>query len=160
MRILTRPQVLGNREEVIIMDDYISRQRIKDLMSYCLDIAKTSLEKETDLFKKTALHSYVSAIESSITVIESCQPADVQPINRWIDAQKNPPPIKNNLSSTSNLVLIVTTYGYYDVCFYIYDNEEGNCWSTADERKIYECEEVAYWQPFSRLSKEIENESN
>ena len=127
------------------MDDYISRQRIKHLMSYCLDIAKTSLEKETDLFKKTALHSYVSAIESAIDVIEACQPAEVQPINRWIDAQKNPPSTTDENSCTSDLVLVVTKSNCYNICYYVYDNEEGNYWSTEDERKIYDCGEVVYW---------------
>lgn len=134
------------------MGDYISRQRIKNLMSYCLDIAKTSLEKETDLFKKTALHSYVSAIESSITVIEACQPADVQPINRWIDAQKNPPPITDKESHASELVLILKENGSYDVCFYVYD-EEGNYWETEDGRQVYEWGEVAYWQPLPEIPK-------
>ena len=134
------------------MGDYISRQRIKNLMSYCLDIAESSLNDETDLFKKTTLHAYVEAIKSSITVIESCQPADVQPINRWIDAQKNPPPIKDKESHSSELVLILKENGSYDVCFYTYD-EEGNYWETEDGRQTYEWGEVTYWQPLPEIPK-------
>lgn len=73
--------------------------------------------------------------------------ANVQPVDRWVDAQKNPPPIVDKRSMTSESVLILIDSGRCAVAYYCYDDEDGNCWVTDDEKTMYDLEEVTYWQP-------------
>ena len=75
--------------------------------------------------------------------------ADVEPTDRWIDAQTNPPPMTDKRGRTSESVLIIRDNGWQDVAFYCYD-DEGNYWSSDDEKTMYECEEVTHWQPLPK----------
>ena len=79
--------------------------------------------------------------------IQDMKAANVQPVDRWVDAQKNPPPIVDKRSMTSESVLILIDNGRCAVAYYCYDDEDGNCWVTDDEKTMYDLEEVTHWQP-------------
>ena len=66
--------------------------------------------------------------------------------NRWIDAQKNPPPMTDTQYCASESVLILLRNHTQAVAFYVYD-DEGNYWDSEDMKSMYEIEDVAYWQP-------------
>lgn len=66
--------------------------------------------------------------------------------NRWIDAQKNPPPMTDKQCCTSESVLILLKNRSQAVAFYVYD-DEGNYWNSDDMKSMYEIKDVAYWRP-------------
>ena len=84
--------------------------------------------------------------------------AGAQPVDRRIDAQKNPPPITDRKSMTSDAVLIMRDNGRCSVAYYCFDPEEGNCWLTEDEKTMYDLEEVTYWMPLPKSL--MEGETN
>lgn len=71
--------------------------------------------------------------------------ADVQPIDRWINAKTNPPIATDG--ETSDYVLVLRASGMQCVCYYVYDDEEGNYWCSEDEKSIYDIDEITRWQP-------------
>jgi len=79
--------------------------------------------------------------------------ADVQPVDRWIDAQKNPPPIIDKKSMTSESVLILRDNGSCSVAYYCNSAEDGDYWTTDDDKTMYCWEEVTHWQPLPELPK-------
>lgn len=66
--------------EVIQMNEYISKQRAKDLMGCCLASAKANYKEETDVFKRAKFQCYVETIEAMIDVVGAVETADVQPV--------------------------------------------------------------------------------
>lgn len=66
-------------------DEYISKQRAKDLMSCCLASAKANYKKETDVFKRAKFQCYVETIEAMIDVVGAVEAVDVQPVKRWVN---------------------------------------------------------------------------
>lgn len=60
------------------MDEYISKQRAKDLMSCCLASAKANYKAETSVFKREQFKHYAETIEAMIDVVGSVEAADVQ----------------------------------------------------------------------------------
>lgn len=62
------------------MDEYISKQRAKDLMGCCLASAKANSKDETSVFKKEKFKHYAETIEAMIDVVGSVEVADVQPV--------------------------------------------------------------------------------
>lgn len=85
---------------------------------------------------------------------------DIQPVDRWIDAQKNPPPIVDRRSMTSESVLILRDNGRCAVAYYCYDAEDGNYWTTDDDKTMYAWEEVTHWQPLPELPKDHDIEEH
>lgn len=69
------------------MDEYISKQKAKDLMGCCLASAKANYKEETDVFKRAKFQCYVETIEAMIDVVGAVEAADVQPVRhgRWIE---------------------------------------------------------------------------
>lgn len=67
------------------MDEYINKQRAKDLMGCCLTSAKANYKAETSVFKKEQFKHYAETIEAMIDVVGAVEAADVQPIRhgRW-----------------------------------------------------------------------------
>ena len=70
--------------------------------------------------------------------------ADVQPVDKWINAQTNPPIATDG--ETSNYVLVYRASGRQCVCYYVYD-DGGNYWYSEDEKSMYDIDEVTHWQP-------------
>lgn len=62
------------------MDEYISKQRAKDLMGCCLASAKAEYRAAKDEFTKARFGDYISAIQSMIDVVGAVEAADVQPV--------------------------------------------------------------------------------
>lgn len=77
---------------------------------------------------------------------------DVQPIDRWINAQTNPPIATDG--ETSDYVLVLRADGRQCVCYYVYDDDEGNCWFSEDEKSMYDIDEVTHWQPLPEPPKD------
>ena len=95
---------------------------------------------------------------SMLDDINALSAADVEPVDRWIDAQKNPPPIVDKRSMSSESVLILRSNGRYAVAYYCYDTEYGNYWTTDDDKTMYDWRKVAYWQPLPKSPKDGEAE--
>lgn len=68
-------------------DEYISKQKAKDLMGCCLASAKAEYKAAKDEFTKSRFEDYISAIQAMIDVVGKVEAADVQPVNhgRWIE---------------------------------------------------------------------------
>lgn len=68
------------------MDEYISKQRAKDLMGCCLASAKAEHKAAKEVFTKARFGDYISTIQAMIDVVGSVEAADVQPVKRgrWI----------------------------------------------------------------------------
>lgn len=64
------------------MDEYISKQRAKDLMGCCLASAKAEYKAAKGGLKKARYGDYISAIQSMIDVVGKVEAADVQPVKR------------------------------------------------------------------------------
>lgn len=73
------------------MDEYISKQRAKDLMGCCLASAKANYKEETDVFKRAKFQCYVETIEAMIDVVGAVETSDVQPVNQWISVNDKLP---------------------------------------------------------------------
>lgn len=99
----------------------------KRLIDYCL-------ESVVDVFEDTGLT------------------ADIQPVDRWINAQINPPIATDG--ETSDYVLVLRTSGGQCVCYYVYDDDGGNYWCSEDEKSMYDIDEVTYWQPLPEPPKQ------
>lgn len=69
------------------MDEYISKQRAKNLMGCCLASAKAEYKAAKDEFTKARFGDYISAIQSMIDVIDKVEATDVQPVKhgRWLN---------------------------------------------------------------------------
>ena len=98
----------------------------------------------------------INAMDKITDFIESLPSADVQPVDRWIDAQKNPPPVVDRRSMTSESVLILRDNGRCAVAYYCFDAKEGSYWTTDDDKTMYEWEEVSHWQPLPKHPKDGE----
>lgn len=88
------------------MNEYISKQRAKDLMGCCLASAKANYKDETSVFKKEQFKHYAETIEAMIDVVGAVEAADVQPVKRgkW---EK-----KRGYLVCSNCGMTVDTIGY------------------------------------------------
>lgn len=67
-------------------NEYISKQRAKDLMGCCLASAKANYKEETNIFKREKFQCYVETIEAMIDVVGAVEVADVQPVKhgKWV----------------------------------------------------------------------------
>ena len=77
-------------------------------------------------------------------VIDGERVADVQPVDKWINAQTNPPIATDG--EISDYVLVYRASGRQCVCYYVYD-DGGNYWCSEDEKSMYDIDEVTHWQP-------------
>ena len=116
-----------------------------------------------EYISKDALIQYLKPMTNTPGIVikryvEDMPTADVQPVDRWIDAQKNTPPIVDRRSMTSDSVLILIDNVRCAVAYYCYDDEDGNCWVTDDEKTIYDLEEVTRWQPLPEPPKDGDTE--
>ena len=127
------------------MDEYISRDAI-------VKVIESDLKVESDFISG---NEYIAkGLRSALNDIKRQKAADVEPIDRWIDAQKNPPPVVDRRSMTSESVLILRDNGRCAVAYYCYDAEDGNYWTTDDDKTMYAWEEVTHWQPLPELPRE------
>lgn len=67
------------------MNEYISKQRAKDLMGCCLASAKAEYKAAKDEFTKARYGDYISTIQSMIDVVGAVEAAEVQPMKhgKW-----------------------------------------------------------------------------
>lgn len=68
-------------------DEYISKQRAKDLMGCCLESMKAEYKDAKGGLKKARYGDFISAIQGMIDVVGKVEAADVQPVKRghWIE---------------------------------------------------------------------------
>lgn len=141
------------------MDEYISREAVlKKLQMQLLD-----LEADRDNGEYSELcenRGARDALDEAIYDIRTLKASDVQPIDRWIDAQKNPPPIIDRRSMTSESVLILRDNGRCSVAYYCNSAEDGDYWTTDDDKTMYCWEEVTHWQPLPELPKKRRSEND
>ena len=130
------------------MDEYISKQRAKDLMGCCIASAKANLKVETSIFKKAEYESIIKTIESMIDVVGAVEAADVQPVDRWIS-------VDDKLPDSDTTVLVWYTadslfgrFGDYGVTHY----RESSGWSKAS--LIGDDQAIFYWMPLPEPPKE------
>ncbi len=71
------------------MDEYISKQKAKDLMGCCLASAKAEYKAAINEFTKARFRDYISSIQSMIDVVGSVEAADVQPLSVVAEHIKN-----------------------------------------------------------------------
>lgn len=127
------------------MDEYISKDAI-------VKVIESDLKVESDFISG---NEYIAkGLRSALSDIKRQKASDVEPIDRWIDAQKNPPPVVDRRSMTSESVLILRDNGRCAVAYYCYDAEDGNYWTTDDDKTMYAWEEVTHWQPLPEVPKE------
>ncbi len=138
-------------EKVISVDDYISRGSVIDAIRY--RVCQGQGNKEHICKRGSCAYCGIMEIMCDISSIPS---ADVQPIDRWIDAQKNPPPIIDRRSMTSESVLILRDNGRCAVAYYCNSAEDGDYWTTDDDKTMYCWEEVTHWQPLPEPPKDGE----
>ena len=136
------------------MNDYISREAAVDV-GYLSDWYIASVGDEPPVWTDAHIDELLNDF---IVIPKDTKSADVQPVDRWIDAQKNPPPIVDRRSMTSESVLILIDNGRCAVAYYCYDDEDGNCWVTDDEKTMYDLEEVTRWQPLPEPPKDGDTE--
>lgn len=120
-------------------DEYISRQRILNYIDdeYCMHC------EHSDGVCCENCH-----YEDVRIAIKSIPTAEVQPADRWINAQTNPPTATDG--ETSDYVLVLRADGRQCVCYYVYDDDEGNYWCSEDEKSIYDIDEITRWQPLPK----------
>lgn len=129
------------------MDDYLIKRDV-------LRILKEYASKAwNDDWKPTHETVRGDTFIEACLIIDDMPTADVQPIDRWIDAQKNPPPIIDRRSMASELVLILRDNGRCAVAYYCNSAEDGDYWTTDDDKTMYCWEEVTHWQPLPELPK-------
>lgn len=78
---------------------------------------------------------------------------DCNKTGEWVSVGDRLPIRTNKLSSCTDPVLVVRTNGECDVCSFVYD-DEGNYWTTVDDRIQYEPDEITHWMPLPKLPKE------
>lgn len=141
------------------MNEYISREAVFQVVH---GIARGIADRDTEALKAKDTKAFYKAkgAKEILDVVDTdlcyIPAADVQLVDRWINAQKNPPPIVDEGSMISESVLILRDNGRCAVAYYCYDAEEGNYWTADDDKTIYEWEEVTYWQTLPELPKEGE----
>lgn len=75
-------------------DEYISKQRAKDLMGCCLASAKANFKSETSVYKKAQFQDYINTIEAMIDVVGAVEASDVQPVKRGYWEEEEPRVLK------------------------------------------------------------------
>lgn len=111
-----------------------------------LRAARDTLHKLEDrgIVENNLTMEQITAIRIAEFAIDEIRSPDAQPVDRWINAQTNPPIATDG--KTSDYVLVLRESGYQCVCYYVYD-DDGNYWMTEDEKSMYEIDEVTHWQP-------------
>lgn len=117
------------------MDEYLTRE-------YCLSCVDNFLHKTGMPIAAQYFYDCFKEIEA----------ANVQPVDRWIDAQTNPPIATDG--ETSDYVLVLRADGRQCVCYYVYDDDDGNYWCSDDEKSMYDIDEVTHWQPLPEPPKQ------
>ena len=125
------------------MDEYISKQRAKDLMGCCLASAKAEYKAAKDVFRKARFEDYMLAMRSMIDVVGSVESADVQPVNQWISA-------KDRLPDEDGWYL-VCKHNRVRVAEWCKD-----CWYNESDLPIDYCT-ITYWQPLPEPPKDGEH---
>ena len=124
------------------MDEYISKEKaIQELR----EVYENEYPTASGDFDEYAIHDVPNALRN-------IPAADVQPVDRWIDAQKNPPIATDG--ETSDYVLVLRADGRQCVCYYVYDDDDGNYWCSEDEKSMYDIDEVTHWQPLPEPPKD------
>lgn len=119
------------------MDEYISKQRAKDLIGCCLASAKAEYKAATDGFTKARFEDYMMAMRSMIDVVGAVEAADVQPVNQWIS-------VKDRLPNEDDCYLVVIES---EICVSI-DIAEYS------ENRWHKHDKVLYWQPLPEPPKD------
>jgi len=92
------------------MDEYVSKSAVQQMLHEAYaDDALSTKDGCKALYKR----------------LDDMPVTDVQPVDRWIDAQKNPPPIVDRRSMTSESVLILRDNGECEAAYLVYDNDDG-----------------------------------
>lgn len=142
---------------MIQIDEYINKTKFEELMrKKARNNFDLYYDEKSKHYYSTAKHYHDNAIGYNIAADEAHDfpSADVQPIDRWIDAQKNPPPIIDKKSRTSESVLILRDNGRCAVAHYCNSAEDGDYWTTDDDKTMYCWEEVTHWQPLPEPPKD------
>lgn len=139
------------------MDEYLNKTKFEELM-------RRKARSNFDLYyDEKSKHYYSTAKhyrDNAIGYIKAADEAhafpytDIRSIDRWIDAQKNTPPIIDRESMTSESVLILRDNGRYAVAYYCNSAEDGDYWTTEDGKTMYCWEEVTHWQPLPEPPKD------
>lgn len=139
------------------MDEYLNKTKFEELM-------RKKARSNFDLYyDEKSKHHYSTAKhyhDNAIGYIKAADEAhafpstDIQSVDRWIDAQKNPPPIIDKKSMTSKSVLILRDNGRCSVAYYCNSAEDGDYWTTDDDKTMYCWEEVTHWQPLPKPPKD------
>ena len=116
-----------NSMEVIDKNEYISKLEVVQIL------------------QKAYAEGRIKAKDGLASVLDDINAADAQPIDKWINAKTNPPIATDG--ETSDYVLVLRASGMQCVCYYVYDEEEGNYWCSEDEKSLYDIDEITRWQP-------------
>lgn len=127
-------------------DEYISKQRAKDLMGCCLASAKAEYKAAKDEFTKARFGDYISSIQSMIDVVGSVEPTDVQPVNQWIS-------VKDRLPKEWYEVLAYSEMGKIEQAIYV-----NGRWKLS--AFLGEIVDVTHWQPLPKPPKDGEQNEN
>lgn len=145
------------------MNEYISKQRVKDLMGCCLADVKAEYKAAKGEFTKSRFAAYISAIQSMIDVVDSVETADVQHVDRWISCEDRVP----DESGKYLCYLATDEMEVVEFCREIEDDECNNnypfgVWNTYPSDDGGECREwieileVTHWQPLPEPPKDGE----
>lgn len=138
------------------MDEYINKTKFEELMrKKSRNNFDLYYDEKSKNYYSTAKHYYERAFGYIMAADEAHDfpSTDIQSVDRWIDAQKNPPPIIDRRSMTSESVLILRDNGKCSVAYYCNSAEDGSYWTTDDDKTMYGWEEVTHWQPLPELPK-------
>lgn len=135
------------------MTEYIEKKKLVNRLKMWLMDLENDMDKG-DYGELCENKGAREAVESCICEVEEQPLADVQPIRhgRWINAQTNPPIATDG--ETSDYVLVLRASGRQCVCYYVYDDDDGNYWFSEDEKSMYDIDEVTHWQPLPEPPKE------
>ncbi len=122
------------------MDEYVNKKCIYDI-----------IYKHQQGLQNMGAILMLDAIDKEVQKVPA---ANVQSVDRWIYAQKNPPPIIDRESMTSESVLIRRDNGRCAVAYYCNSAEDGDYWTTDDDKTMYGWEEVTHWQPLPEPPKD------
>lgn len=129
------------------MAEYIKREAVSQVLQGIANgllVGETEALKAKDmksLLKIKAAKEILKTVDNDLCFIPT---ADVQPTDKWINAQTNPSIATDG--ETSDYVLVLRKSGRQCVCYYVYD-DGGNYWCSEDEKSMYAIDEVTHWQP-------------
>lgn len=100
------------------MDEYISKQRAKDLMGCCLASAKAEYKAAKDGLTKARFGDYISTIQSMIDVVGAVESVDVQPVKhgQWNEIYHDSENYSASCSYCQNPTVRRVWFRPYDFC--------------------------------------------